>query len=157
MEILASYLSGAWHSGAGAATALVNPTTEEPLAEVRDHGVSLGAALAYGRDRGGAALRAMTFAERGERLAALAKAMHGAREELIALAVANAGNTRGDAKFDLDGCSGTLAHYAELAKSLGDRRILAVGEDAASRCSSAAPRGCRVSTPGCRGPASRCS
>ncbi len=128
MEILASYLSGAWHSGAGAATALVNPTTEEPLAEVRDHGVSLGAALAYGRDRGGEALRAMTFAERGERLAALAKAMHGAREELIALAVANAGNTRGDAKFDLDGCSGTLAHYAELAKSLGARRVLADGE-----------------------------
>ena len=53
MEILASYLSGAWHSGAGAATALVNPTTEEPLAEVRDHGVSLGAALALGAKRGG--------------------------------------------------------------------------------------------------------
>ena len=128
MEILASYLAGAWTPGTGPATALVNPTTETTLATVHGHDLPLAAALAYGRDRGGRALRAMTFAERGERLAALAKALHGAREELIALAVANGGNTRGDAKFDLDGASGTLAHYAELAKGLGDRRVLADGE-----------------------------
>ena len=128
MEILASYLAGAWQPGAGPATSLMNPTTDEPVATVHGHGLDLGAALAYARDRGGAALGALTFAERGERLAAMAKAIHGAREELIALAVANGGNTRGDAKFDLDGASGTLAHYAELAKGLGDRRILADGE-----------------------------
>ncbi|MBK7196515.1 MAG: 3,4-dehydroadipyl-CoA semialdehyde dehydrogenase [Myxococcales bacterium] len=128
MEILASYLVGAWHPGTGPATSLMNPTTDEPVATVHGHGLDLGGALAFARDRGGAALAALTFAERGERLAAMAKAMHGAREELIALAVANGGNTRGDAKFDLDGASGTLAHYAELAKGLGDRRVLTDGD-----------------------------
>ncbi|MEZ4402042.1 MAG: 3,4-dehydroadipyl-CoA semialdehyde dehydrogenase [Kofleriaceae bacterium] len=128
MEILASYLAGAWTPGTGPATPLVNPTTEAPLAQVHGQGLDLGGALAYGRDRGGPTLRAMTFAQRGEVLAGLAKALHGAREELIALAIANGGNTRGDAKFDLDGASGTLAHYAELAKGLGERRVLADGE-----------------------------
>lgn len=128
MEILASYLSGAWTVGDGPATTLVNPATEEPVAQIHGQGLDFGRALAFGRDRGGAALRALTFAERGERLAALAKAMHGAREELIALAVANGGNTRSDAKFDLDGASATLAFYGELAKSLGNVRMLADGE-----------------------------
>jgi len=128
MEILASYLAGAWHPGTGPATSLMNPTTDAPVATVHGHGLDLGGALAFARDRGGAALAALTFAERGERLAAMAKAMHSAREELIALAVANGGNTRGDAKFDLDGASGTLAHYAELAKSLGDRRVIVDGD-----------------------------
>lgn len=128
METLASYLAGAWTPGTGPATTLVNPATEEPVATVHGHGLDLGGALAYGRQRGGPALRALTFAERGERLAALAKALHGAREELIALAVANGGNTRGDAKFDLDGASATLAYYGELAKTLGSGRLLADGD-----------------------------
>jgi len=128
MEILASYLSGTWTPGDGPATTLVNPATEEPVAIVYGHGLDFGRALAFGRDRGGPALRALTFAERGERLAALAKALHGAREELIELAIANAGNTRGDAKFDIDGASATLAFYADLARTLGSARLLADGE-----------------------------
>ena len=59
---------------------------------------------------------------------ALAKAIHGAREELIALAVANGGNTRGDAKFDIDGGAVTLSHYAELGAKLGAAQLLADGE-----------------------------
>ena len=38
------------------------------------------------------------------------------------------GNTRSDAKFDVDGAAFTLAAYAELGKSLGDRRFLVDGE-----------------------------
>ena len=42
--------------------------------------------------------------------------------------MANAGNTRSDAKFDIDGASGTLAAYADLGKDLGDARFLLDGE-----------------------------
>ncbi|MEZ4367084.1 MAG: aldehyde dehydrogenase family protein [Kofleriaceae bacterium] len=47
---------------------------------------------------------------------------------LITLAMGNGGNTRGDAKFDLDGAAATLAHYAELATTLPAGRILPDGE-----------------------------
>src|SRR5205085_11095969 len=90
-------------------------------------GIDLGDAIAVAR-RAGAALRAMTFAERGAILAAMAKAIHGARDELLGLATLNGGNTRGDGKFDVDGAAGTLAHYAELGARLGGARILADGE-----------------------------
>lgn len=128
MKVLSSYLSGSWVIGTGSATTLVNPATEAPLAEVRAGGVDLAAALRFARERGGPALRELTFAQRGALLGAMAKAIHGAREELLALALGNGGNTRGDAKFDIDGASGTLAHYAELGAGLGAVRVLPDGD-----------------------------
>ena len=128
MKTLGSHLRGAWVTGSGAPTVLVNPATEEPVAQVAGGGADLGAALAYARDTGGPALRELGFAGRAALLAAMAKTIHGAREELIALAVATAGNTRGDAKFDIDGAAGTLAHYAELGARLGAAKLLVDGE-----------------------------
>ncbi len=128
MQLLASYLRGAWSAGSGAKSSLVNPATEEVLAEVHAGGHDLAGAFAFARDAGSRELAGRTFAERGALLGALAKAMHGAREELIALAVANGGNTRGDAKFDIDGGAVTLSHYAELGSKLGAAALLADGE-----------------------------
>jgi oxepin-CoA hydrolase/3-oxo-5,6-dehydrosuberyl-CoA semialdehyde dehydrogenase len=121
MQLLTSYLSGSWSAGTGTKAVLVNPATEAALAEVHTGGHDLAAACAYARDTGGAELRRLTFAARGALLGSLAKAIHGAREELIALAVANGGNTRGDAKFDLDGGALTLSHYAALGAELGQK------------------------------------
>ncbi len=128
MQLLASYLAGAWSAGSGSRTPLVNPATEEVLAEVSSGGHDLAAAFKYAREVGGLELAKRSFAERGALLAALAKAIHGAREELIALAVANGGNTRSDAKFDIDGGAVTLSHYAELGAKLGAGQLLADGE-----------------------------
>src|SRR5689334_14872409 len=128
MQLLSSYLAGTWSAGSGSRTSLVNPATEEALAEVSAGGHDLAAAFRHARTKGAAELAGMTFAQRGAVLAALAKAIHGAREELIALAVANGGNTRGDAKFDIDGGAATLSHYAELGARLGGARLLADGE-----------------------------
>jgi oxepin-CoA hydrolase/3-oxo-5,6-dehydrosuberyl-CoA semialdehyde dehydrogenase len=131
MQLLASYLSGSWSPGSGSRVALVNPATEVPIAEVATGGHDLAAAFTYARSAGGRELGTLTFAQRGALLAALAKAIHGAREELIALAVANGGNTRGDAKFDIDGGAVTLSHYAELGASIsalgGSASLLADG------------------------------
>ncbi|MCX5744272.1 MAG: 3,4-dehydroadipyl-CoA semialdehyde dehydrogenase, partial [Proteobacteria bacterium] len=107
--------------------ALVNPSTEATLAEVATGGLDLPGAFAFARTTGAEALGELSFADRGALLASLAKALHGAREELIALAIANGGNTRGDAKFDIDGAAATLSHYAELGAKLGTARLLADG------------------------------
>ncbi|MGQ0505540.1 MAG: 3,4-dehydroadipyl-CoA semialdehyde dehydrogenase [Myxococcaceae bacterium] len=125
---LKSYLAGAWHTGTGKKSALYNPATEAVVAETSTEGLELAAAVRFARDRGGPALRALTFAQRAEILKKLAKCVGDAREELIGLGVSNAGNTRSDAKFDVDGAAGTLMHYAELGGKLGDSRILVDGE-----------------------------
>lgn len=125
---LGSYVSGKWIQGKGQKADLVNPATEEVIATTSTEGLDFGEALSFARTKGGPALRAMTFAERGEILRAMSRAIHEKRDELLSLAIANGGNTRGDAKFDVDGASGTLAAYADLGKELGDARVLVDGD-----------------------------
>jgi oxepin-CoA hydrolase/3-oxo-5,6-dehydrosuberyl-CoA semialdehyde dehydrogenase len=128
MQILESYVLDRWQSGQGAARELHNPTTEAPIAAVRSGGFDFGAVLDHARKNGLPALGKLTFAERGALLKALSAAIHAQREELIDVAVENGGNTRGDAKFDIDGATGTLSAYAELAQRLGERPFLVDGD-----------------------------
>jgi oxepin-CoA hydrolase/3-oxo-5,6-dehydrosuberyl-CoA semialdehyde dehydrogenase len=128
MERLQSYLADEWRAGTGAAASLFNPTTEEVLAEVSSGGLDMNAALRHARERGGPALRALTFGERGALLKSLSAAIHQHRDELIEISIRNAGTTRGDAKFDIDGATGTLAAYAQWGETLGKQRFLADGE-----------------------------
>ncbi len=128
MTTLKSYVYDRWVAGQGRPATLVNPSTEEALAEASSEGVDFGAALAHARDVGGANLRQRSFAQRAEMLRAMAQAIHAKRDELIDLAMANGGNTRSDAKFDIDGATGTLTAYAELGQSLGDARWLTDGD-----------------------------
>ncbi|MCL4754213.1 MAG: 3,4-dehydroadipyl-CoA semialdehyde dehydrogenase [Myxococcales bacterium] len=128
MRLLPSYLSDEWALGSGKPAELVNPATEEVLAGASSAGADLEKALAHARDVGGPALRALSFRERGELLEKMSKAIFAERDALIDLAIANGGNTRSDAKFDIDGATATLMAYAELGKKLGDRQLLVDGE-----------------------------
>ncbi|MFT5358298.1 MAG: 3,4-dehydroadipyl-CoA semialdehyde dehydrogenase [Polyangiales bacterium] len=128
MTRLKSYVLDAWTDGEGEGSALINPTTEETVATASTAGIDRAAMLQHGREVGGPALRAMTFAERGELLKAMSKALHDAREELITASMINGGTPRGDAKFDIDGATGTLSYYASLGKKLGDKKYLVEGE-----------------------------
>ena len=128
MRILSSYLSGTWQRGQGHTSTLFNAATGEPIAETSTAGLDLDAALQYGRDVGGPALRSLSFTERGALLSAMSAALRDHREALIDLAAENMGATRGDAKFDIDGASGTLAYYGQLASSLGDTAWLLDGD-----------------------------
>ena len=128
MKTLRSYLGDRWQEGSGAPQTLVNPATEEPLAQVSSEGLDLAAALEHARRKGGPALRALSFAERGTLLKEMAKAIQAHRDELLDLAVANGGNTRSDAKFDVDGAIFTLQTYAEIGASLGAAKFLIDGE-----------------------------
>ncbi|MCC7537793.1 MAG: 3,4-dehydroadipyl-CoA semialdehyde dehydrogenase, partial [Deltaproteobacteria bacterium] len=102
--------------------------TEEPLAETSTDGIDWAAAVSHARDVGGPGLRAMTFAARGKMLEALAKAIHAHRDELLGLGIDNGGNTRGDAKFDVDGAIATLDWYARLGATLGEHVRMVDGE-----------------------------
>jgi 3,4-dehydroadipyl-CoA semialdehyde dehydrogenase len=128
MQTLRSYLEGKWVEGKDPSATLVDPSTEEALAKTSSAGLDFGAAVEFARKQGGPALRELSFAQRGALLKAWSKALYEKRDELIQLAMRNGGNTRGDAKFDVDGAIGTLAHYAELGAGLGDLKALRDGE-----------------------------
>jgi oxepin-CoA hydrolase/3-oxo-5,6-dehydrosuberyl-CoA semialdehyde dehydrogenase len=121
---LRSYVGGSWVAGSGAPQTLLNPATEEPLAQASSEGVDLRAALHHARAAGGPALRAMSFAERGAALKAIADAIQGERDALLGLGIANGGNTRSDAKFDVDGAIATLLAYAEISSSLSGKFLV---------------------------------
>lgn len=129
MQELKSYLMGSFQSGEAEGTQeLFDPSTGEVVATTSTQGLDLAGAVAFAREKGGPALRAMTFAERGAMLKAMSKVLYEKRDELLAISARNAGTTRSDGKYDVDGATGTLAYYASLGKKLGDRRYLVEGE-----------------------------
>lgn len=128
MTRLRSYLCGEWQEGQGEGEALLNPATEDVLAYVSSDGLIRPRALEFARSKGGPALRALTFKQRAELLQKTAALLQEKRDELIGLAMTNGGNTRSDAKFDIDGAIGTLQTYAEAGAALGERRILVDGD-----------------------------
>ncbi len=128
MIALKNYVGGTWSAGTGEPKQLHNPATEAVLGQVQPGGVDGRAALEHARTVGGPALRRMTFAARAALLKSLSQHLHDHRDELIGISGTNGGNTRGDAKFDLDGATGTLAFYAQLGAGLGDRHHLVDGE-----------------------------
>ena len=125
---LRSFLQNEWQRGSGEGTPLYDPSTGEAIATATTQGLDLGAALAFARREGGPALRAMTFAQRGDLLTALSKAIHAQRAELLELSTRNTGTTQKDSKFDIDGCTATLAAYGDIGRELGERTFLLDGE-----------------------------
>lgn len=128
MRIVRNYTLGAWRDGTGGFVPLVDPCSEEPIAQASSHGVDFGEALDWARREGGRTLRAMSFAERGTMLNSMSRALSERRDDLIAESVRNTGTTRRDAKFDVDGAIFTLAHYGQLGVALGERVCLLDGE-----------------------------
>ncbi len=128
MKILKSYVCGKWHEADTNFVPLADPSTEEEIARVSSAGVDFAATLDFARRRGGPALAAMTFAERGQLLKAMSKVLREYRDELIEISRSNHGTTTADGAFDIDGASGTLAFYAALSRRLGDRRSLIEGD-----------------------------
>jgi 3,4-dehydroadipyl-CoA semialdehyde dehydrogenase len=123
-EHLDSYLSGRWVRGEGVETRLVDPVTGDELATVSAKGVDVAAALDHARRQGQGALRALSYAERGKLVGAVADALAANRARYQEIAIANSGNTSTDAAIDIDGGIGTLKYYARLGAGLGDAAML---------------------------------
>ncbi|MGO3327544.1 phenylacetic acid degradation bifunctional protein PaaZ [Gordonia sp. (in: high G+C Gram-positive bacteria)] len=129
IDSLPSYLAGRWRTGTGDARVVRDAVTGEPVTRIAAADVDFADVLAYARDVGGSALRAMTFAERAASLKAAAAALGERKDELYELS-AKAGSTRADAKVDVDGGFGTAIVYAGLArKGLPDGTVI-VEDDA---------------------------
>ena len=127
MHTIRSFVSGSWHTASDGFETVFDPATEEPIAQVSSVGIDFAAALDHVRNAG-AALRGMTYAARGEALIAASKALHAHRDELLELSMRDSGVTRKDAKFDIDGATGTLSYYGYLGREMGDRKIRFDGE-----------------------------
>ena len=128
MTTLSSYIGNQWYPGETTGVQLVNPVTGETVANACTQGVPIEQAFQIARCDGWTNLQKMTFAERGALLGKMSKAIHGVRESLIEIGRLNGGNTRGDAKFDIDGATGTLMYYAKLGQKLGERHTLIDGQ-----------------------------
>jgi 3,4-dehydroadipyl-CoA semialdehyde dehydrogenase len=128
MKTLKSYVQGSWQEGQGNFVTLVDPSTEEEIARASSEGIDFGGVLAFARERGGPALRGMTFGQRAGLLKEMSKVLRDQRDELLDLSARNTGTTKPDGSFDVDGASGTLAYYASLGWRLGDRTFLTEGE-----------------------------
>lgn len=117
--VLRSYLAGVWREGVGSRRDLRDAWTGEVVASYRSGGHDLEAALEYGREVGGSALRSLSFRRRGELVSELARTLRAHRDEFLDLA-RTYGATRGDAQFDVDGGLGTLGYYGKLGRALPD-------------------------------------
>jgi len=101
MVVLRSYVNGSWFTPTDEGAPLYDAVTNEEVARISSAGIDMAAALEYGRQVGGAAIRQLTFHERASALKSLASALRGHRDELYQLS-ARAGATRRDAVFDVD-------------------------------------------------------
>ena len=129
-ELLANYVCGQWQTGTGAGTPLYDPVLGQELVRVSSAGLDLAAAFQFARDTGGAALRALTYAQRAAMLGAAVKVLQSHRDAYYDISVANSGTVKNDTAVDVDGGIYTLSTYAKLGESLGDRRWMLDGEAA---------------------------
>ncbi len=127
-RLLDNHLAGRWQAGGGSGTPLFDPVLGTELVRVSGAGLDLVEGYAFARTRGGAALRALGYAERSAQLARIAEVLQGRRDAYYDIALQNSGTTRNDSAVDIDGAIYTLSQYARWGAKLGDARWLADGE-----------------------------
>jgi oxepin-CoA hydrolase/3-oxo-5,6-dehydrosuberyl-CoA semialdehyde dehydrogenase len=109
--VLESYVAGKWLVPQGDAITLVNAVTGAEVARFASGFLDTAAAIAYGREFGGPALRALTFHQRAAALKSLGKLLMSRKDEFYPLSAATGATTR-DSAIDVDGGIGTLLSYA---------------------------------------------
>jgi len=129
-ELLSNYVAGRWQAGTGAGSALFDPVLGTELVRVDATGLDLAAAFAFARDSGGSALRALSYKQRADMLAAVGQVLQSQREAYYEIATANSGTVKNDSAVDIDGGLFTLGHYARLGQGLGEQRHLIDGDSA---------------------------
>ena len=110
-----SFLAGAWVEGQGEGTQVCNAVTGAPISRVSSAGLDFAAALDYGRNTGGPALRAMTIHERANALKAMAKHLMAKKEDFYTVS-AMTGATRSDSWVNIEGGISTVFSYSGIAR-----------------------------------------
>jgi oxepin-CoA hydrolase/3-oxo-5,6-dehydrosuberyl-CoA semialdehyde dehydrogenase len=124
---LQNYAEGHWIAGSGGLAELRSAVNGDVVALTSSQGLDFGAMLKFARERGGPALRALTFHQRALMLKALAEALTAKKEDLYELSY-NTGATKADSWIDIDGGVGTFAVYqGKGRRELPNDRILIDG------------------------------
>lgn len=119
MQRYQNYALGQWIDGDGVETNLFNAITGEQIGTVSSAGLDYEAMLEYGRQKGGTALRKMTFQERGRMLKALAMHLLTLKKKYYEVS-AWTGATRVDSWIDIEGGIGNLFANASLRRQFPD-------------------------------------
>ena len=127
MTLLANYVEGRWQKGNGAGSPVLDPVTGETLAMVSAEGLDMAAAYSFARIKGGAALRALTYTERAERLSAIVRVLQANRDKYFEISLKNSGTVTNDSAVDIDGGIYTLSYYAKLGSKMTARSLMADG------------------------------
>lgn len=125
-----NYILGNWEDGEGVELELHNAITGENFGSVSSAGLDYASILEYGREKGGSALRKMTFQERGLMLKALALHLVEIKNKFYPLSAVT-GATKVDSWIDIEGGIGNLFANASLRRQLPDLPYYVDGNAAA--------------------------
>ncbi len=129
MQKIQNYICGEWVNGEGVELTAHHAITGEDFAEISSKGIDYERVLAYGREKGGSALRKMTFQERGRMLKALALHLLTKKNDYYKLSAAT-GATKIDSWIDIEGGIGNLFANASLRRQFPDLPYYVDGEAA---------------------------
>jgi oxepin-CoA hydrolase/3-oxo-5,6-dehydrosuberyl-CoA semialdehyde dehydrogenase len=119
MDMIQNYIQGRWVSGSGEEWMAQDAITGEAIGAVSSAGIDFAEVLQFGRERGGPALRRMTFQERGRMLKELALFLSARKERYYEVSY-RTGATRIDSWIDIEGGIGNLFANASLRKQFPD-------------------------------------
>lgn len=127
MKKLENYIGGKWMTGDGEGQLLTDAVTGEGVAYATTRGLDFAAMLDYGRTSGNAALRKLTFHERGRMLKALASYLLERKDKFYAISY-HTGATKADSWIDIEGGIGNLFSNASLRRKFPDLPYCTDGE-----------------------------
>ncbi|MEM8822528.1 MAG: phenylacetic acid degradation bifunctional protein PaaZ [Pseudomonadota bacterium] len=110
-----SLAAGTWVDPGTGARPIESAVTGEVIARAGNDALDVEAMLAYARQKGGPALRRMTFHDRARMVKALAQHLNGFKEQFYDLSYST-GATLSDHKIDIDGGIGTLFVFASKGR-----------------------------------------
>ena len=111
MRQIESFAAGQWIAPGSGARTIASAITGEVIARAGNDALDVQAMLAFARDKGGPALRRMTFHDRARMLKALAGYLMERKQTLYDLSY-DTGATLADHKIDVDGGIGTMMVFA---------------------------------------------
>ncbi len=127
MRKLGNFVTGRWIDGIGEMQTLADAVTGIPLYQAGTGGLDFQEILYFARTRGNAALRKMSFHERGRMLKALAFHLRNHLEKFYRISF-QTGATRSDSWIDLEGGIGNLFSYASLRRKFPDQPFCTDGD-----------------------------
>jgi oxepin-CoA hydrolase/3-oxo-5,6-dehydrosuberyl-CoA semialdehyde dehydrogenase len=127
MMKLENYILGKWITGDGDGQPLYHAVTGETIAAASTKGLNFADVLQYGRNKGGEALRKMSFQERGLMLRALALHLRNHLDKFYQISY-QTGATKADSWIDIEGGIGNLFANASLRRKFPNESFALDGE-----------------------------